>query len=291
MGKKLKYQGGITKKICQKLAERNKNIFRKELPSLNISNLVKPGQVDFEIISFSGALGFEDQVLSIYSFLVYAGTPIKWVIYSDGSYTGEHKQIFAKQFPFVSVVEWDVYPFVKERKSLTEYLDFCHLAKKINIITGHTYTHQTIYLDSDIVFYENISAYLTSGLLSTGLWYAPDTMWGKTGTHFDTPRQSIYPLNSGLLILNEKFDRNDVFEYMDALKGQYHYFSEQSSFEYAFRKQQADILDPRQFIIDSSDQFDFSTKYNTDEIAMRHYTTPVRHKIWQRGWKWHLTRH
>jgi len=288
MKKKIKYQGGITKVLCQKQAELNKKSFRKKLAKIDISSAINPKQIDFEIISFSGAASFEDQVLSIYSFLVYAGMPIKWVIYSDGSYSDEQKQIFQIKFPFVSILDWDVYDYVKNNKSFSDYMKECHLAKKLNVIIGHPYQHQTIYLDSDIICYKNIAGYLNSGLLSKGLWYAPDPMWGTVDGYFKTPKDSIYPLNSGFLILNKDFNPADIFEYFGNLKGNYHYFSEQSSFEYAFRKQNANLLDPRQFIVDSSDQFDFSTKHDPDDIAMRHYTTPVRHKIWQKGWRWHL---
>ncbi|WP_448702974.1 hypothetical protein ACFGVR_11540 [Mucilaginibacter sp. AW1-3] len=286
---KIKYQGGITKKLCQRRAEANKKAFRQELATIDISGMVSPGKVNFEIISFSGAGSFEDQVLSIFSFLVYAGTPVKWLIYSDKSYTDEHKQLFKTQFPFVTVVDWDVPDLIREKQVLSDYLKECHLAKKLNVIVGHPYTKQTIYLDSDIIFYKNFGYYINSGLLNKGLWYAPDTMWGTyPDIYFKDKVTSIYPLNSGLLVLDQSFNKADIFEYLENLKGKYHYFSEQSSFEYAFRKQNANVLDPRQFIIDTADQFDFATKYYPDEMAMRHYTGPVRHKIWQNGWKWHL---
>lgn len=288
MRKKIKYQGGITKAWCQWLAGQNKKQFRKDIDKIDITDKVNPKSVDFEIISFSGAVSFEDQVLSIFSFLVYAGTPTKWVIYSDKSYTDEHKRIFKSKFPFVEVTDWDVFDLVRDNQVLSDYLKECHLAKKLNVILGHPYTRQTIYLDSDIIFYQNIDNYLKSGLLSKGLWYAPDTMWGNVDSYFINQVDSIYPLNSGLLILDKAFNTADSFEYLENLKGKFHYFSEQSSFEYAFRKQHANMLDPRQFIIDTADQFDFSAKYHPDSIAMRHYTTPVRHKIWQYGWKWHL---
>jgi hypothetical protein len=285
---KIKYQGGITKALCQRRANLNKKLFRKSIDKIDISGMGTAKAVDFDIISFSGAASFEDQILSIFSFLVYAGTPEKWTIYSDKSYTEDHKKVFKSKFPFVEIVDWDVFDLVKNNKVLSDYLKECHLAKKLNIILGHPYTKQTIYLDSDIVFYKNICNYLNTGLLSKGLWYAPDTMWGDIEHYFKNKPASIYPLNSGLLILDQHFNIADVFEYLDNLKGNYHYFSEQSSFEYAFRKQNANMLDPRQFVIDSSDQFDFATKYHPADIAMRHYTTPVRHKIWQNGWKWHL---
>src|SRR5476651_2234448 len=144
MRKKIKYQGGITKMICQKRAERNKKSFRKGLAAIDISSMANTKQVDFEIISFSGAASFEDQVLSIFSFLVYAGVPAKWIIYSDKSYTEEQKQVFKSKFPFVSIVDWDVFDIVKESKTLSDYLKECHLGKKLNVIMGHPYNGQTI---------------------------------------------------------------------------------------------------------------------------------------------------
>jgi len=289
MKKKIKYQGGITKALCQRKADRNKQSFGKSIGSIDVPAMSNPKSVDLDIISFSGAGSFEDQVLSIISFLVYAGTPVKWTIYSDGSYTQEQKQVFKNKFPFVQTADWGEGSYIRDNQLLADYLKECHLAKKLNVILSHPYQRQTVYLDSDILFYKNFTSYLESGLLAKGLWYAPDTMWGSNAANYlKNKTTSIYPLNSGLLILDGSFKVADVFEYLESLKGKYHYFSEQSSFEYAFRKQGANILDPRQFIVDASDQFDFATKYHPDEIAMRHYTGPVRHKMWQNGWMWHL---
>lgn len=287
MRKKLKYQGGITKLLCMKLAEWNKKRFRKDILKSNRLPAFKIDKVNFDMISFSGAASFEDQFLSIYSFVYYAGIPLSWTIYSDKSYNKEHKDIFRTKFPFVSIIDWDIYDY-SGNKLLGDYLSVCHLAKKLNVITSHNYQRQTLYLDSDIVFYKNISTYLNSKLLDKGFWYASDTMWGNVSKHFSIERESIYPLNSGLLILNNEFNMELIFRYLESLKGEYQYFSEQLSFEYAFRKQSGKILDPRQFIIDTGDQFDFSSKYIPDTMAMRHYTGPVRHKLWQYGWHWHF---
>lgn len=270
-------------------AERNKKSFGKNLSKPENYLTKRSQKVNFEIISFSGASNFEDQLLSIYSFLYYGGHPVKWTIYSDKSYTENQKEIFTKSFAFVEVKDWDIFEIVRNNKSINEYLSVCALAKKLNIILGHSYEHQTIYLDSDIVFYKNISSYLNNPLLSKGLWYAPDAL-GDIANYLSNEKDSIYRLNSGLLILNQDFDAEDIYSYFENLKGNYGYFSEQSSFEFAFRKQGANMLDPRQFIIDTSDQFDFDYNFYPDNIAMRHYTSPVRHKMWQKGWKWHFVK-
>ncbi|MDB5119075.1 MAG: hypothetical protein JWN56_293 [Sphingobacteriales bacterium] len=285
--KKLKYQGGLTKLLCQQRASWYKKQFFKNILSHKSAYSPNSTNIDFEIISFSGSASFEDQLLSIYSFVFYAGEPIKWTIYSDKTYTDVQKEIILKKFLFVTIVDWDVYDYFRDNKFLNDYATVSALAKKINIILGHSYKHQTVYVDSDIVFYKNIRNYLTANVLNKGLWYVPDTL-GDVENYFSTERESIYPLNSGLLILNSDFDSADIFTYLQSLKGNYGYFSEQSSFEFAFRKQGANLLDPRQFIIDTEDQFDFEVKYDPETIAMRHYTGPVRHKMWQNGWKWHF---
>jgi len=287
MGNKIKYQGGITKFLCMKLAERNKAKFCKSLSENNFLSITNANKVNFDVISFSGAFSFEDQLLSIYSFVFYAGIPNNWIIYSDKTYTERHKNVFKKKFPFITILDWDIYNFT-DNSVFSEFLGVWPLAKKLNIIMGHNYQSQTLYFDSDIIFYKNMADYLNSKLLDSGFWYASDPMWGDVSQYFSVKRESLYPLNSGLLILNKDFNTKLIFEYLENLKGDYQYFSEQLSFEYAFRKQNANMLDPRQFIINSKDQFDFSTLYKPADIAMRHYTTPVRHKMWQYGWRWHF---
>ena len=287
MRKKLPYQGGFTKLLCQKKAAWHKKQFQKNVLQKDNFDRAQLKEINFEIISFSGAKGFEDQVLSIYSFLYYAGVPIKWTLYSDKSYTQEQKDILKKKFSFVSITDWDVNNYCSNSKILNDYLKICGLAKKLTAIISHPYFQQTIYLDSDIILYKNISFYLSSGLLNKGLWYASDTL-GNVNDYFNSTKESLYPLNSGLLILNDTFNADDIFYYFENLNGKYEYFSEQSSFEFAFRRQDANILDPRQFINDPCDQFDFNIKFDPRNIAMRHYTNPVRHKMWQKGWQWHF---
>ena len=187
----------------------------------------------------------------------------------------------------MEVKDWDFYDHPLRIKSINDYVSYCSMGKKLNTILGHNHTQQTIYVDSDIVFYRNISFYLNSNLLKDGLWYVPDPI-GDLNEYFSQKRESIYPLNAGLLIINKKFNQEDINIYLSNLDENFSYFSEQSSFEYAYRKQGANMLDPRQFIIDTSDQFDISIKHHPEDIAMRHYTGPVRHKMWQKGWKWHF---
>lgn len=278
--KKIKYQGAVTKIIAEKIASYNKDKFLNNSKHI-IQRISNSNKVDLDVISFSGTNSFADQLLSICSFIHYAGIPVSWTIYSDNTYASSQIDFFKQSFPFVSVVNWDVFHVYKDHSVLNDYLGFCHLAKKVNVILGHSYERQTIYTDSDVIFYKHFFSYLNNTGLKNSLCYIADASKDIS--------EKRHALNSGFMVLNDAFDKQDVLIYFESLKNNFHYFSEQSSFDFAFKKQNANFLNPNQFIVDTSDQFDFSINYLPDSIALRHYVSPVRHKMWQYGWKWHFT--
>jgi hypothetical protein len=288
MGLKLKYQGGVTKKICLSLATLERQKFSKELQKGKLPISINQTQIDLDIISFSSVRDMEEQALSIYSFLFYVGIPKNWIIYSDGSYTDDQKNYLKENFTFIQFLDWNHNKSLEENFLLKEYLAICPLSKKLQVILSHSYERQTMYIDSDILFYKNALFYFNSDILKKGFWYLPDTSWGARISDYQNILNDMFELNSGLLILNKNFDFTFVYEYLNSQRTNFQYFSEQSSFNYAFKKQGANILDPRQFIVNLQDQFDFSMSFNRDEIAVRHYVTPVRHKMWQKGWRWHF---
>jgi hypothetical protein len=267
-------------------AERKK--FSRHLWAGKLDSLTKDKVSDFDIISFSGKNELEEQALSIASYLFHVGLPQKWTIYSDGSHTQNDIDCLEKLFPFVKVKPWNQNPSLAENQLLNNYLKTCHLSKKLHAILGHRYERQTIYTDSDIVFYKNASAYFNSCILNDHFWFLPETNWGSLKNENLSEAADMFVLNSGLLILNHTFDFNHVFTYLESLNNNFHYFSEQSAFNYSFKKQKACVLDPRKFIVDTEDQFDFGMSFEADEMAVRHFVNPVRHKMWQKGWKWHF---
>lgn len=288
MSSKLKYQGGATKQICMFWAGKERKKFSKLMWADKIKIEFQNQVIDFDVISFSGKKDFEEQILSLYSFLFYIGTPQKWILYSDGSHEEKEKKYLLEKFPFLQIKNWDSNSTLAHDDYLERYLKVSHLSKKLRAIAGHNYQRQTIYLDSDIVLYRNASVYFNSTLLQNHFWYIPETNWGSFREHKINEIQEMYALNSGLLILNKNFNFGYIFDYLQSLDSSFEYFTEQNSFNYSFKKQNANILDPRQFVIGLGDQFDFAMAFNTEEIAARHYVTPVRHKIWQKGWKWHF---
>ena len=242
-------------------------------------------QTDIDLFSLSGKASSPDQILSIFSFLYYVGMPRKWTIYTDKTYSDEDKKFINSLFPFCEILDWD------DKKPIDNIIYECDMqyffAKKISAIINHPKKKTSIYVDSDVIFYSKFTKYFLSPLLQNENWFMSDTLASDDSKWFT--KDSFIRLNSGFFVFNKKFDSSDVIEYLKSLGGDFSgYFVEQLAFEYAFNKQNAKSLDSRTFILETNDQFRFDTPYIPSQIALRHYTSPVRHKMWQYGWRWHF---
>ena len=301
---KLKFQGGITKLFSSKIGELNKKKFT-DFIGQDISAIVKSisaTKVLVSIVSFSSRNDFPEQVLSILSFLRYSGVPSSWTIYSDGSHTAEQKQLLVSIFAFVVLEERKLDHLEKIpgafKNSLNRYkpflLDYAKsrpLGKKLLYYLNHEVTSPTLFIDSDILFYQK--SFVLNCILKENFdgWYLPDADWGSLDSRYKQKNsEQLYQVNSGLFLLNKNIAVLEAgLDFLESLESNYEYFSEQTVMHILFRANGFYPLDPRLFVLNISDQFDFSYAYDRESIAVRHYTGPVRHKMWQKDWKWHLS--
>jgi hypothetical protein len=301
--RKLKYQGGLTKLITSKLGKKNKGKFgayiEEALATLLLSLNNAPLKLD--VVSFSSNKDCYDQLLSILSFIRYAGIPESWTVYSDGSHTGDQiKLVEETGFVQVVVVDWNdplslsalcknqLKPYAEV---LIDYAEKFPLGKKLFCYLNHKISKKTLFLDADILFYKKAGMFGQVLDDNTNGWYLPDNEWGNLDSRYKALHsEQLYQINSGFFLLNKELE--DVAAGLDFLKGlsfKYEYFTEQNVFHIIFRTNEFMPLDPRIFVLNSGDQFDFSYLFEREQIAMRHYTGPVRHKMWQRDWKWQLS--
>lgn len=303
--RKIKYQGTITKFLTTRKARRNK----KRFMALSANELMKMiGQfdkrkADYELVSMSSNRDYGDQVLSILSFLRYMGTPISWTIYSDGTHTDQQIKDLQEIFPFVRIDSIDfsnreeVLSRTKESckpyfEELLHYAQYSAIGKKLFFYLNHPISHPTIFLDSDILFYSHsIDAFQKISNDKVHGWFLPEYNWGCLDQRYSLfKKPQLYQINSGFFLLEEELENTQVgLEFLRSLKMEYEYFTEQTIFHIIFKKNKFQPLDPRIFILTTIDQFDFSYAVDKDSMAARHYTGTVRHKMWQRDWKWHLS--
>lgn len=304
---KLPGQGGLTKKITVAKGKANREKFAKEV-SAGLSNLVakvnKKKNIEMEVASFSSLNDFQEQLLSILSFVRYVGIPIKWTVYSDGSHTQAQIEQLEKNFNFVKVIKGINWSEIESLKGLCkeeleiyeEYLiDYAKkfpLGKKLFYYLNHIIEKPTLFIDSDILFYEhaNVLELILSEKPNANGWYMPDVSWGCLDSRYKAVNtEQIYQVNSGFIFANGAFEHiKESLDFFKTYNFTYEYFSEQTIYHHLLKNNVYMPLTPKTFILDSADQFDFAYLFGPKEMAVRHYTGPVRHKMWQKDYKWHL---
>ena len=301
--KKFKYQGYLTNFISKRIGEFNKNKFALfiHINLLKIRGNLVQKPIPLSVVSFSSNKDFYDQILSILSFLRYVGTPTKWTLYSDGSHSNQQIELLKRYFEFIEIVkdDWgnlssifiqknELVPFKNE---LLNYAKHMPLGKKLFYYLNHKIIDSTLFIDSDILFYSKASVLNLIIQDKIHGYFLTDPDWGCLDSRYKEKNQKQqYQANSGFFLVNQEIeDLKEGLEFLKSLDYKYEYFSEQNIFHILFRSNDFVPLDSSIFIINSGDQFDFSYLYNKENIAIRHYTGPVRHKMWQRDWKWQLS--
>ena len=301
---KIKFQGGITKLVTASIGKRNKLLF-SEIVEENlhiITDKLKFKASPIDLVSFSSSRDFYDQILSILTFIRYVGYPKCWTIYSDGSHTPHQVDLLENQFTFLKVekTDWEDSNalFDKCKNSLLPYKEYLvdygrkqPLGKKLFHYLNHEVSSPTLFIDSDILFYHR--AYILQTILAntaTG-WYLPDTDAECLDSRYKKKRiEQLYSVNSGFFLLNNNLTYfAEGLEFLKSLNKEYEYFTEQTVEHIVLNSNNLMPLDPRAFVLNIDDQFDFSYTQTREAMAIRHYTGPVRHKMWQRNWRWHLS--
>jgi hypothetical protein len=301
---KIKFQGGLTKLITSRIGNKNKKRFARFVEQ-NLSlvrNKIMSRDIPIEVVSFSSAYDFYEQVLSVLSFLRHVGSPASWTIYSDGSHSDDQIKLLESGFEFIKVEKRDWKKFkalpddCKEallpyKDQLLDYAGKLPLGKRLYYYLNHEIKKPTLFLDSDILFYNQASVFDLILNEKVNGWYLPDADWGCLDSRYkEKNSKQLYQVNGGFfLFIHELANLTEGLDFLKSLNFKYEYFSDQSIFHILFRSNDFMPLDPRIFILNSADQFDFSYLYTREQMAIRHYTGPVRHKMWQKDWRWQLS--
>ncbi|GIZ10055.1 hypothetical protein [Flavobacterium sp. UMI-01] len=306
--KKIPGQGGFTKKLTTEISKWHRKKFANEVSQNLPILLIKINQkkrIPMEVASFSSCNDYQEQLLSILSFVRYVGIPIKWTLYSDGSHTAAQIAQLEDHFDFLKVkkgIPWNTIKTLKGlcKEALEDYeeylIDYAKkfpLGKKLFYYLNHTIENPTLFIDSDILFYEQakvVELFLTERPQATG-WFMPDTNWGCLDSRYKAIySEQVYQVNSGFIFANVPFQHLEkALEILKIYDFSYEYFSEQTIYHQLLKDNSFMPLPPKTFVLDAGDQFDFSYLFTPKQMAVRHYTGPVRHKMWQKKYKWHLS--
>ena len=266
-------KGRLIKKIVSTLGRKNKKCFLKSFRPDWINNTGKKN--NFYVVSFSGAAQFADQLLSICSFYKNVGIPQSWTLYSDGSHTVQQLDILAQ-----------IKHLIVKRKIPNQYLpaeatDRFPTLQKIEILVQTVIKGTTIFTDSDILFFPGFERY--KKIISTQNWYLVDEAFRYFDSDFlQTADKKAPPLNLGLVIINTRVNWIPVIHYINKkfTQGKLTYWSDQTACHILALNEDFTPLLENDFVVGGSDNFKFKSGFDYNQIALRHFVGPVRHKLW-----------
>jgi hypothetical protein len=263
------------------LAQYNRKNFAIKFATIVNSPLFKKNStntIDADVFSFSSEKNLYEQLYSLLSFIKNCGCPNKWTVYSDGSHTSSSIKTIKNIASFVDVVLWS-----KGNKYKTELLDYATqspMGKKLYVSCNHKFKDTAIYVDSDVLFFPQACNIIKNLILQNKNFFLRDNYFALDKNYLEINKCLDCSVNGGFFIINEKFDWSQAVNYIKSLNQEYSYFSEQTSLHISMMDNYAIMCDPSVFILSNKDQFAIKHCFDKNKIAIRHYVTPVRHKMW-----------
>jgi hypothetical protein len=254
--------------------------YRARLPRIVARSISCPRTLGFQVYSFSGESELPEQVASIRSFLRHAGAPARFTVVSDGTHTSEAIELLERLHrvvevrPLGGIVRTDLPPEVMS------YATDHPLGKKLSMLLSLEVSAPTIYVDSDILFFEGASDLADGRYLSGENYYLPDCRPSLDEALIDDVRTLETPVNSGFLILNRALDWTDALARLRHAPSPAGFFTEQTVVHLALHADGGLPLDPNSYVVGVQDQFRFRDGYTRTRPALRHYTRPVRYRLW-----------
>ena len=273
--------------LSQKKSMKLKNSFiaeHKYLLQKNIND--SPCNFKGTLLGYSGNNYFYEQLYSSLSFIKNVGLPEEWIIVSDGTYTIEQIKIL-QQIPNLRVIDFDEI-FDHNFKQLKPLADGHRLGKFATTYYSllNNIKDRIIYLEADVLVFQSFKKYIH--LFDKGNWYLPDTAPHLDSAYFIKNKMPMFSVNNGFAIFNERPPLEVACNYFsDRINnGELEYFTPQSASQLMAEEDSAsNFFDPRNFVVSCSDHFKFSIDHLPNNVALRHFVGPVRHKMWQTDWK------
>jgi hypothetical protein len=138
----------------------------------------------------------------------------------------------------------------------------------------------TLYVDADVLFFARARELSAAPLEGVAPRYLRDC-----GPYLDErlitrARESRDPVNGGAFLVHERLRWERALARLATLRGPPSFFTEQTLLHLAMHASGARALDPARHVVSRTDELRLADEHAGPGIVLRHYTTPIRHKLW-----------
>jgi len=258
-----------------------RRFYRALLPSLARRRIPAGAQVPLDVFAYSGESSLPEQVASIRSFLKFAARPNRFTIVSDGTLSERAGEILLSIDPVISISDSAQWQPKHLPPGIRSYLTTHPTGKQLALIMSLPVAGPTLYIDSDVLFFPGARDLIR--LAQTGgvpAYYLADCRLSADERLLRGDAERDQPVNTGVLLLFEKLDWSLSIRRFLELEGPPTFFTNQTMTHLTMHANGALPLDPRKYVLQLEDQFVYPDRYASDELVLRHYVNPVRHKFW-----------
>jgi hypothetical protein len=235
---------------------------------------------DLSVVSFSGQRDLPEQFASIRSFLRHVGEPAAWTVVSDGSHSSRARALLRGVHRCVRVRRLGAVARRDLPAEVVRYAADDPMGKKLALELSLPVRGRTLYVDADVLFFPR--AHTLPRLLASSdgrPWYLTDC-----GRYFDdrllSRGEAADPVNGGLFAVSEPLDWRAALQRLRDLNGRPQYHTEQTLLHLAMHHSDARPFPADAFILSRLDEHRATDGFACNDVALRHYTTPVRPKLW-----------
>jgi hypothetical protein len=276
------------------LAAWNRTRFANRIDKLSRQSLVATNGTNLDVYCFAGEKQFPEAVRCAESFWEYVGRPRQWIIVSDGSLSQDMARCLIEQDEHCRVISWEEYLSAATPKCFQVYAQQHPLGKKLILLWHLSRQVKCLYTDADVLFFPTAAKPIESLADETNCCFMEDYAPAFDQRVLLKSDNLFPPVNTGLLWFGNSFSWDlatvrleqsiqDTRNFWDSDRL---HFTEQTLTHLALTQANAKPFPKNRFVISVEDQFVWQQMTGT--LCARHYVGPVRHKMWQFGWKQHL---
>lgn len=256
------------------------------LPQILRHPVQPANDVSLDVYAYSGEAALPEQIASIRSFVRHAGRPKSFTVVSDGTYSASSLELLRCCDPSVVVSDCGAWIPDNVPPEVVPYLREHPTGKQLALIMSLPVGQPALYVDSDVLFFAE--AQRLPALLhrtDAAALYLADCQLSADERLFRNAAEKDHPVNTGVLLLYQKLDWSLSLERFRELDAAPNFFTNQTMTHLTMHANGARPLDPARFVLQLDDQFIYPDSYAGDELALRHYVNPVRHKFWTSLWR------
>jgi hypothetical protein len=279
----------MLKKIKASLAYRLTNLYKIALKFKKTKCLQNKKSLNLVVLMMTGKHHLNMTRLALLSIANNWSALPKLIITTDGTITAED---IAKSLSFwpgeMLIKNWDdtvAYHKNKSRSALIRYGNNHPFGKKLAIILHHAENQPVLWIDSDILFFNDFVPYIPKNVTRFACGGTEDNKAAYHDAVLDKIQCNLYDLysfNAGVLYVSgdkiyENFKLEDV---LDSIHPTYDFLTEQTIFAYIASKSMGllwskDII--KNFHYDNQQIKAMPVK----NVIARHYISNVRHLFWR----------